>query len=58
MIPTFYRAEVDPVQSDTLTYDGYQINDGLCSVPDAPGFGLAIHERKFGRMRVNVELKA
>jgi D-galactarolactone cycloisomerase len=58
VIPNFYRAEVDPVQSDVLIYDGYQINDGLCSVPDAPGFGLAIDESKFGRVRVNFDLQA
>jgi L-alanine-DL-glutamate epimerase-like enolase superfamily enzyme len=58
VVPNFYRAEVDPVQSDILIYDGYQIKDGCCSVPDAPGFGLAIDENKFGRVRVNSDLRA
>ena len=57
-VPNFYRAEVDPVRSDILIYDGYRIEDGCCSVPDAPGFGLAIDESKFDRVRVNFDLKA
>lgn len=57
-IPNFYRAEHDPVHSDILVYDGYKIEDGLCSVPDAPGFGLAVDESKFGRLRANFDLKA
>ena len=58
VVPNFYRAEVDPVRSDVLVYDGYRIKDGHCSVPDTPGFGLAIDESKFGRVRVNFDLKA
>lgn len=58
VVPNFYRAEVDPVESDVLIYDGYQIKDGGCLVPDTPGFGLAIDESKFGRVRVNFDLKA
>ncbi len=58
VIPNFYRAEHDPVQSDVLIYDGYAIQDGFCSVPDAPGFGLAVDEGKFGRVPVNFELTA
>ena len=57
-VPNFYRAEHDPLKSDVLIYDGYEIKDGTCSVPDAPGFGLAIDERRFGRVRVNFNLKA
>jgi L-alanine-DL-glutamate epimerase-like enolase superfamily enzyme len=57
-IPNFYRAEVDPVGSDILIYDDYRIEDGLCSVPDAPGFGLTLDEDKFSRLRVNFDLKA
>jgi len=57
VIPNFYRAEHDPVQSDVLIYDGYKIQDGFCSVPDSPGFGLAVDEAKFGRVPVNFELK-
>jgi L-alanine-DL-glutamate epimerase-like enolase superfamily enzyme len=57
VIPNFYRAEYDPVHSDVLTYDGYKIMDGFCSVPDAPGFGLAFDESRFGHVSVNFDLK-
>ena len=56
-IPNFYRAEYDPLSSDVLVYDGYQIENGACSVPDAPGFGLGIDERRFARQRLNFDLK-
>ncbi len=58
VVPNFYRAEHDPLESDVLIYDDYEINDGCCSVPDAPGFGLAIDESKFARVRVNFDLRA
>jgi len=58
VIPNFYRAEHDPLKSDLLIADGYQIADGVCSVPDAPGFGLTIDESRFERARVNFELRA
>ena len=38
-VPNFYRAENDPLTTDVLIAEGYRIRDGLCSVPDAPGFG-------------------
>jgi L-alanine-DL-glutamate epimerase-like enolase superfamily enzyme len=57
-IPNFYRAEHDPLQSDVLICDGYKIKDGFCSVPKAPGFGLALDESKFDRVPVNFDLKA
>ncbi len=46
-IPNFYRAENDPLDSDILLADGYSLSDGLATVPEAPGFGLRIHEEKF-----------
>jgi len=58
VVPNFYRAEHDPLKSDMLIADGYRINDGICSVPDAPGFGLALDERRFDRVRINFDLKA
>ena len=58
VVPNFYRAEHDPLKSDVLIADGYQINDGVCSVPDTPGFGLTIDESRFDRVRVNFELRA
>ena len=56
-VPNFYRAEHDPLTSDVLIADGYEIDGGVCSVPDAPGFGLAIDESKFDRVTVNFDLK-
>ena len=58
VVPNFYRAEHDPLSSDVLIAEGYQIDGGVCSVPDAPGFGLAIDERRFERVKVNFDLKA
>jgi len=58
VVPNFYRAEHDPLTSDVLIYDGYRIADGVCSVPDAPGFGLALDERRFARVTVNFDLRA
>jgi L-alanine-DL-glutamate epimerase-like enolase superfamily enzyme len=46
-VPNFYMAEHDPLTNDVLIADGYTIRDGVCSVPAAPGFGLAINEAKF-----------
>ena len=56
-VPNFYRAEHDPLESDVLIADGYEIRDGACSVPDAPGFGLAINESKFDQVSVNFDLR-
>ncbi len=56
-VPNFYRAENDPLTSDVLIAEGYTIDGGYCSVPDAPGFGLAIDESKFDRVTVNFDLK-
>jgi len=57
VIPNFYRAEHDPLESDVLVAEGYKIEDGLCSVPDAPGFGLAIDEKNFAHVRPLLDLK-
>ena len=46
-IDNLYMAEHDPLTSDVIVAEGYKIADGACSVPDAPGFGLAIDEEKF-----------
>jgi len=48
-VSNFYRAEHDPLTSDVIVTDGYQIKDGLATVPDVPGFGLSIGETAFGR---------
>lgn len=46
-VPNFYRAEHDPLTSEILVADGYSIKEGMAGVPDAPGAGLAIDEKKF-----------
>lgn len=56
-VPNFYRAEMAPLSTDVLTYDGYRIRNGRCSVPDAPGFGLSVDEEKFSRVKVNFDLR-
>ena len=48
-ISNFYRAEHDPLVTDVIVADGYQVNDGAVSVPDTSGFGLSINEAAFGR---------
>ena len=58
VVPNFYRAEHDPLTSDVLIADGYAIDDGVCSVPDTPGFGLAIDESRFDHASVNFDLRA
>jgi L-alanine-DL-glutamate epimerase-like enolase superfamily enzyme len=58
VVPNFYRAEHDPLSSDVLIAEGYRIDGGVCSVPDAPGFGLGIDERRFERVKVNFDLRA
>jgi L-alanine-DL-glutamate epimerase-like enolase superfamily enzyme len=46
-IANFYMAEHDPLTNDVILARGYEIKDGGCSVPPAPGFGLAVNEAKF-----------
>ena len=57
-VPNFYRAEMDPLSTDVINYDGYRISDGECSVPDAPGFGLTINEDPFRRLKINFDVRA
>jgi len=57
-IVNFYRAEHDPLSNAVLIAEGYNIRDGSCGVPDAPGFGLRIDENKFATsVRVNFDLE-
>lgn len=56
-IPNFYRAEQDPLASRLLIADGYRIAEGTCSVPETPGFGLAIDQRRFRNAKVLFDLK-
>lgn len=57
-IKNFYRAEHDPLSTDVLVAEGYAIENGKATVPDAPGFGLAIDERKFAALKVKVDVRA
>ena len=58
-ITNYYRAENDPLDSDLLIADGYAIQDGTASVPEAPGFGLKLDEAKFAaRIKPKFDLKA
>jgi L-alanine-DL-glutamate epimerase-like enolase superfamily enzyme len=56
-IENLYMAEHDPLTADMLTVEGYEIADGAASVPDAPGFGLALDEEKFkSRAKIRFDL--
>ncbi len=56
-ITNFYRAEHDPLSNDVLIADGYKIQNGWASIPEAPGFGLKINEDKFTtKARINFDL--
>jgi L-alanine-DL-glutamate epimerase-like enolase superfamily enzyme len=58
-VSNFYRAEHDPLSTDVLIADGYQIKDGFARLPEAPGFGLTINEDAFAReVEVRFDLKA
>lgn len=58
-VSNFYRAEHDPLSTDILIADGYQIQDGFARLPEAPGFGLTINEDAFAReVEVRFDLKA
>ena len=58
-ITNFYRAEHDAMETPVLVADGYTLKDGTATVPEAPGFGLAIDEERFAaEARVRFDLKA
>jgi L-alanine-DL-glutamate epimerase-like enolase superfamily enzyme len=48
-VPNFYRAEHDPLSNDILIADGFVIDEGIATLPDAPGSGIAIDEDAFAR---------
>ncbi len=57
-ITNFYRAEHDPLTNDVLIAEGYEIKAGHATVPNAPGFGLKIHEAKFATdAKITFDLK-
>jgi L-alanine-DL-glutamate epimerase-like enolase superfamily enzyme len=57
VVSNFYRAEQDPLSSDVLITEGYTIREGVCTTPDAPGFGLRINEEKFRHVKINFDLR-
>lgn len=57
-ISNFYRAELDSLACDAIIADGYDIEDGSSSVPDAPGLGLRIDDRRLAAVAcVHFDLK-
>jgi L-alanine-DL-glutamate epimerase-like enolase superfamily enzyme len=46
-LTNYYRAENDPLDNNLLIAEGYAINDGTSTVPDAAGFGLKLDEQQF-----------
>lgn len=46
-IPNLDWAENDLSSNEIITAEGYHIEDGAASVPEAPGFGLGVHEENF-----------
>ncbi|MHC4796656.1 MAG: enolase C-terminal domain-like protein, partial [Planctomycetota bacterium] len=57
-ITNFYMAENDPLTSEVLIADGFNIKDGRCSVPQTPGLGLKINPVKFAdRIKVRFDIK-
>jgi L-alanine-DL-glutamate epimerase-like enolase superfamily enzyme len=48
-ITNFYRAEHDPVATPVIVADGYTRKEGIATVPDTPGCGLAIDEQAFAK---------
>jgi L-alanine-DL-glutamate epimerase-like enolase superfamily enzyme len=57
-IPNFYSAEQDPLTSDALIAEGYKIENGRCSVPDSPGFGLRLREKSLADIKPVFDLKS
>ncbi len=58
-IPNLYRAEHDPLKNEVLVAEDYAIKDGMASVPDAPGAGIAIHEARFAQdTKIRFDLKS
>lgn len=58
-VSNFYRAEHDPLTSNVIVAEGYQIKDGVVTVPDSPGFGLSIDEAAFAReAEIRFDLRA
>jgi len=57
-IPNFYSGEQDPLTSDVVIAEGYKIQNGRCSVPDAPGFGLKLRPERLANIKPIFDLKS
>lgn len=45
-VKNFYRAEHDPLSNPALLAEGFRIEDGAADVPDRPGCGLELDEKR------------
>jgi L-alanine-DL-glutamate epimerase-like enolase superfamily enzyme len=58
-ITNFYAAEQDPAATPALVADGYKIEAGIATVPDAPGFGLSLNaDASPSDVKVRFDLRA
>ncbi len=55
-LPNFYLAERDPLSTEVLTTEGYRVDDGYATAPDAPGMGLSIHEPAFADLEPEYDI--
>jgi L-rhamnonate dehydratase len=57
-VKNFYRAEMDPMSSPALIAEGYGLKAGVATVPEAPGLGLKIDEKRFAdHTKVQFDIK-
>jgi len=47
-LPNFYMAECDTLDNDVINTEGFTLEDGYVTVPDKPGFGLELDQKKLG----------
>lgn len=57
-LSNFYRAEHDPLTSDLLIAEGFDIAEGKCSVPETPGVGLDLDPRRLADLKPLFDLHA
>ncbi len=58
-VKNFYRAEHDPLSNPALIAEGFELRDGTCRVPERPGCGLKLDEKRLpDHARRLFELKA
>lgn len=58
-ITNFFAAEQDPAVTPALVADGYKVEEGIATVPDAPGFGLSLNpDASESDVRVRFDFRA